>query len=61
MKDFFSIQTALIEYLRSQQNLVSEMEATCSKVANTCWQSMEKVSSWLCKNLVRVRQYLDEK
>ena len=60
-EEFLSILTALIGYLRRQQNLVTEMRATCPKVANTRWLSMGKVSRWLCGNRVRVRQYLDEK
>ena len=60
-EEFLSILTALIGYLRRQQNLVSEMRATCPKMANTCSLSMGKISRWLCGNRVRVRQYLDEK
>lgn len=51
----------LIGYLRRQQNLISEMQTTCPKVADTRWLSMYQVVDWLCKNDVRVRKYFSEK
>lgn len=51
---------ALIGYLRRQFNLISEMQTTCPKVADTRWLSMYAVVDWLWKNGFRVREYLDD-
>ena len=36
-EEFLNYLTALIGYLRRQQNLVSDMRSTCPKVADTRW------------------------
>ena len=41
---FYGQLTALISYLRRQQNLISEMRTKAPKVADTRWESMSKVS-----------------
>ena len=58
---FFSTLTALIAYLRRQQNLVSEMRSTCPKVALTRWLSMSKNMLWFKKHRIRIFSYLDDK
>ena len=60
-KGFYSILTGLIAYLQRQQSLIAEMKTTCRTLANTCWESMSKVSSWLKKHQVRIQSYLVEK
>jgi len=58
---YLSTLTALIGYLRRQQNLITEMRSTCPKVANTRWLSMFQVADWLCRNGFAVRAHLVEK
>ena len=59
--DFFPILTALIGYLRRQQNLVARMKATCPKVALSRWLSMIKVMKWFKKHRIDIQAYLNEK
>ena len=58
---FYSVLTALIGYLRRQQNLVADMKTTCPKVALSRWLSMIKVMKWFKKHRIVVQTYLDEK
>lgn len=60
-EQFYSTLTALIGYLRRQQNLITEMRSTCPKVATTRWISMYSTASWLIKHRERIMQYLDDK
>lgn len=58
---FYGVLTALIGYLRRQQNLIADMRSTCPKVASTRWLSLGKVSSWLVKNRLEIGAYLTAK
>lgn len=53
--------TALIGYLRRQQNLISDMKSKCPKVASTRWLSMFKVADWLCRHGFEVRTYVEDR
>lgn len=59
--EFYSSLTAVIGYLRRQQNLMSEMRGKCPKVAATRWLSLGKVLPWFVKHRTRVCAYLDQK
>lgn len=58
---FYSILTALIGYLRHQQNLINEMRSKCLAVACTGWLSLGRVLKWLVSNRVVLIEYLDAK
>jgi hypothetical protein len=58
---FYSNLTALIGYLRRQQNLIASMRSTCPKVASTRWLSLGRVCSWLSKHRARLFEYFAEK
>lgn len=58
---FVTTLTALISYLRRQQNLQAEMKTTCPKFVSTRWLSMKRVTAWLAQHRVRVTSYLEEK
>lgn len=60
-QNWYSTLTALIGYLRRQQNLVNEMRSKCPKVATTRWLSLGKVLPWFSKHRVRITSYLEEK
>ena len=57
-EDFLSTLTAWIGHLRRQQNLISNMQTMCPKVADTRWISMATYTSWLNNNIVAVQQHL---
>ena len=58
---WYSTLTALIGYLRRQQNLVNEMRSKCPKVTTTRWLSLGNVLPWLAKHRTRIIAYLDDK
>ena len=58
-KKFVSILTALIGYLRRQQNLINDMGTKCRTLAETRWESMSKVASWFKTHRVVIREYLE--
>ena len=60
-EDFLTILTKLIGYLRRQQNLVTAMQSTCPKVADTRWLSMAAVTHWLTTNIIVIQWHLDDK
>ena len=60
-EEFLNSLTALIGYLRRQQNLVSDMRSTCPKVADTRWLSMGAVTKWFKLHRVDIQQYLSQK
>jgi hypothetical protein len=60
-ESWYGTLTALIGYLRRQQNLVHEMRTKCPKVASTRWLSLGKVLPWFARHRVRILQYLEEK
>ena len=60
-KQFLSMLTALIGYLRLQQNLINDMGAKCRTLAETRWESMIKVASWFKTHRVAIREYLETK
>lgn len=60
-EQFYQQLTALISYLRRQQNLVAEMRAKAPKVADTRWESMNKVSLWFQTHKIRIGMYIEEK
>ena len=43
---FYSTLTSLIGYLQCQQNLITEMQSTCPKVADTRWISIHSTTKW---------------
>ena len=60
-EDFFSVLTALIGWLRRQQNLIADMGTTCPKVALSRWLSMIKVMKWFKKHRIAVEAHLNLK
>jgi hypothetical protein len=50
-----------ISFLRRQQSLIKEMKTRAKKVANTCWESMSKVTAWFREYRVPIQEYLAEK
>ena len=58
---WYGTLTALIGYLRRQQNLVNEMRTKCPKVATTRWLSLGKVLPWFARHRARIIEYLQEK
>ena len=58
---FYSTLTALIAYLRRQQNFIQEIKSKCPKVADTRWLSLGKVCNWLCKYRIQIIGYFDSK
>ena len=55
---FYSTLTSLIGYLWRQQNLSTEMQSTCHKVADTRWISMHSTTKWLVQHCLLVTEYL---
>ena len=53
--------TALIGYLRRQQNLTNDMGTKCRTLAESRWESILKVSSWFKTHRVAIREYLETK
>ena len=60
-RGFYPTLTGLIAYLWQQQTLITEMKTTCRTLANTCWESMSKVSSWFKEHSVRIQLHSVEK
>ena len=58
---FYSSVTSLIGYLQRQQNLNTEMQSTCPKVADTKWISMHSTTKWLVQHCLCVTEYLNDK
>ena len=58
---FYCQLTALISYLRRQQNIISAMRSKAPKVADTRWESMGKVSEWFKKNKIEIALHINEK
>ena len=56
--DFYGKLTGLIGYLRRQQNLINDMNATYPKVADTRWLSLGRVSKSLLQKHIPVSDYL---
>jgi hypothetical protein len=59
--EFYSNLTAVIGHLRRQQNLVTTMQSTCPKVADTRWMSMDKVATWLTSNSIALLEHFETK
>lgn len=60
-EEFVSILTTMIGHLRRQFNLIASMGSKCPIFADTRWVSMKRVTFWLCREGVVVRDYLDGK
>jgi hypothetical protein len=58
---FYSTLTAVIGHLRRQQNLVTTMHSTCSKVSDTRWVSMDSVATRLTSNIIAVLDHFGKK
>jgi hypothetical protein len=58
---FYSTLTYLIGYLGCQQNLITEIQSTCPKVADTWWISMHSTTKWLVQHCMNVTKYLNDK
>ena len=55
---FYSKLTALINYLRRQPRLISELRSQCPTVSQTRWLSLGKVCRWIVRNRVAILIYL---
>lgn len=60
-QNWYSRLTALISYLRRQQNLVNEMQGKCPKFATILWLSLGKELPWFAKHRIRINIYLEKK
>jgi hypothetical protein len=57
---FYFTLTSLIRYLWCEQNLITEMQSTCPKVADTRWISMHSTTKWLVQHRLCVTEYLND-
>lgn len=58
---FLSELTGLIAFLLRQQNLQTEMRATCPNFASTRCLSIKRITTWLKTHHVRVTEYVNTK
>ena len=58
---FYQQLTAVISYLRRQQNLVAEIRTKAPKIADTRWESMYGVSLWFKLHKIALDEYFQSK